>query len=124
MAPDRTASSWCSLRCCTSLDLHDTLLLRTATAVLAKHSLRISTFGDSRWHDRRGDDALDRGSEHEGQLHCVANWNWARAFERSASLVGVSMSPVELDPHHTVLCAARLGTWRLEYFSVLLWQDW
>ena len=124
VAPDCLASSWCSLRRCTSLDLHSTLLLHPATAVLAKHSLRISAVGDSRRHDRRGNDALDRGFEHEGQLHCIADWNWARASERPASLVGLSMSPLELDPHHTILCAARLGTWRLEYIPVLLWQDW
>jgi hypothetical protein len=34
------------------------------------------------------------------------------------------MSPLELDPHHTILCAACLGTRGLEHIPVLLRQDW
>ena len=68
---------WDYRYCYDSYDLYNTILFRSATSLLCQHCFRISTLGHPRWNACSGNDALDRGIEHESEFHHHDYRDWS-----------------------------------------------
>ena len=53
------------------VDLLHTVHLHTATVLLQKHELWLTTSGDPSWHDFCRNDAMDHWPQYEGQFHLL-----------------------------------------------------